>query len=56
MTNRSASAVVRIDRHPAFQASERRSREFEEAMRRHPCFQSRATPLVPQPAPPLRLA
>lgn len=47
----SVPAVLRLESHPAFQAAERRSREFEEAMRRHPAFQSR----LPSSAPALRL-
>jgi len=42
------AAVVRLDTHPAFKAAERRSREREEAMRRHPAFQSRFQPLTPR--------
>ena len=51
-------SVVRLDTHPRFCAAERRSREFEEAMRRHPAFQSRMPvrrPVdMPPSAPPLR--
>ena len=41
MATKTNAVVVQFDSHPARQASERRSREFEEAMRRHPAFQSR---------------
>ncbi|WP_157866269.1 hypothetical protein [Mycolicibacterium aurum] len=50
MTRKTAT-VVRLDSHPARQAAERRARDIEEAMRRHPAFQSRLQP----PAPHLRL-
>lgn len=53
-----SAKVVRLDTHPAFCAAERRSREFEEAMRRHPSFQSqmqiRLPGDMPPSAPPLR--
>jgi hypothetical protein len=48
MATKTATAVVRLDSHPAFKAAERRSREIEEAMRRHPAFQSRHQTLTPQ--------
>ncbi len=47
----SAPAVVRLDSYRASRSAERRSREFQEAMRRHPSFQSR----MPSSAPALRL-
>lgn len=47
----SAPSVVRLDSHPAFRSPERRSREYQDAMRRHPAFQSR----LPSSAPALRL-
>ncbi|MGP4055241.1 hypothetical protein ACTWP6_10540 [Mycobacterium sp. 4D054] len=49
-----SASVVRLDTHPAFCAAERRSREFEEAMRRHPASQSRLPVRMPPSAPPLR--
>ncbi|WP_156448354.1 hypothetical protein [Mycobacterium sp. NAZ190054] len=51
---RDIAAVVPLDGHPAFSAAERRAQEFEEAMRRHPAFQSRMPVRMPAPAPPLR--
>jgi hypothetical protein len=44
MTTKTAAAVVRLDSHPAWQAAERRYRDIEEAMRRHPAYQSRLAP------------
>lgn len=41
-TNATTSKVVDLRLHPAFNASERRASAMEEAMRRHPSFQSRA--------------
>lgn len=41
MMTETGAVVVRLDTHPAWKAAERRSREREEAMRRHPAFQSR---------------
>ncbi|WP_165761630.1 hypothetical protein [Mycolicibacterium parafortuitum] len=41
MTTNTGAVVIRLDTHPAFHAPDRRSREFEEAMRRHPSYQSR---------------
>lgn len=49
MTTKPGAVVVRLDTHPAWQAQDRRPREFEEAMRRHPAYQSRTL------APPLRV-
>ncbi|MBV5242391.1 MULTISPECIES: hypothetical protein [Mycolicibacterium] len=49
MATKPGDVVVRLDTHPAWRASDRRSREFEEAMRRHPSYQSRTL------APPLRV-
>lgn len=46
MTTKTAAAVVRLDSHPAWQAAQRRSREVEEAMRRHPSYQSRLQPVA----------
>ncbi|MEW5811390.1 MAG: hypothetical protein AB1925_18270 [Actinomycetota bacterium] len=42
-----AAGVVDLRAHPAFNAAERRALAMEEAMRRHPSFQSRTagTPL-----------
>ncbi len=37
-----STGVVDLRSHPAFNASERRATAMEEAMRRHPSFQSRA--------------
>jgi hypothetical protein len=48
MATKSTAAVVRLDSHPAWKAAERRAREIEEAMRRHPAFQSRLAPITPQ--------
>lgn len=39
---KATTAVVDLRSHPAFNASERRASAMEEAMRRHPSFQSRA--------------
>ncbi|WP_185976213.1 hypothetical protein [Mycolicibacterium sp. 018/SC-01/001] len=36
-----AAGVVDLRAHPAFNAAERRASAMEEAMRRHPSFQSR---------------
>lgn len=47
MTTKTAAAVVRLDSHLARKAAERRSREIEEAMRRHPAYQSRLQPTAP---------
>jgi hypothetical protein len=47
MATKNAAAVVRLDSHPAWQAAERRAREIEETMRRHPAFQSRLAPSTP---------
>ena len=40
-TQTAATPVVHLESHPARLASRRRAREIDEAMRRHPSYQSR---------------
>jgi hypothetical protein len=40
-TQTAATPVVHLESHPAWLASRRRAREIDEAMRRHPSYQSR---------------
>ncbi|MBX7446759.1 MULTISPECIES: hypothetical protein [Mycobacteriaceae] len=48
-TKTAANPVVHLESHPAWRASRRRARELDEAMRRHPSYQSRTE------LPPVRL-
>ncbi|AFM15975.1 hypothetical protein Mycch_1167 [Mycolicibacterium chubuense NBB4] len=41
MTTDTAATVVDLRSHPAWRAAQRRARERDEAMRRHPSYQSR---------------
>lgn len=41
MTTKTAATVVHLESHPAWRATRRQARELDEAMRRHPSYQSR---------------